>query len=55
MRRDNVPSEAEIAAAIDRLLSDVDEGAPPMIDTWPPLNAGDRALDAPVNPPGRIA
>jgi len=47
VRRDDVPSEDEIAAAIDRLLSDVDEGAPP----WPPLVA----LDHPVNPPGRIA
>lgn len=45
MRRDNVPSEAEIAAAIDRLLSDVDEGAASPIDTWPPLDAGDRAVD----------
>lgn len=50
-----MPSEGEIAAAIDRLLADADEGAPPVIDTWPPLNAGDRALDHPVNPPGRIA
>lgn len=51
MRRDDVPSEAEIAAAVDRLLADADEGAPPMIDTWPPLVA----LDHPVNPPNRIA
>jgi len=55
VRRDDVPSEAEIAAAIDRLLSDVDEGAASPIDTWPPLDAGDRALDVPVNPPGRVA
>lgn len=48
-------TEAEIAAAVDRLLADADEGAPPVIDTWPPLNAGDRALHVPVNPPGRIA
>ena len=55
VRRDEVPSEAEIAAAVDRLLVDADEDAPPVIDTWPPLNAGDRALDVPVNPPWRIA
>ena len=55
VRRDDVPSEAEIAAAIDRLLADADEGAASPIDTWPPLDAGDRALDVPVNPPGRVA
>jgi len=49
---DVVPSEAEIAAAVDRLLAS-DDAEP--IETWPPLNAGDRALDHPVNPPGRIA
>lgn len=52
MPPDVVPSEAEIAAAVDRLLAS-DDAEP--IETWPPLNAGDRALDHPVNPPGRIA
>ena len=55
MQPDRVPSEREIADAIDRLLADVDEGRHAPIDTWPPLDAGDRALDVPVNPPGRIA
>ena len=56
MRPDEVLDEAEIARAIDRLLADVDEGRHAPIDTCPPLNAGDRALDHPVNPPnGRIA
>jgi hypothetical protein len=42
-------SEEEIAAAIDRLLADVEEGATP-VDIWP----GER-VESPVNPPSRIA
>lgn len=43
-------SEEEIAAAIDRLLADVEEGATSPVDIWP----GER-VESPVNPPSRIA